>query len=123
MLGLAALVLTGVWAVAWRPVVPGTISWLLFKVLFLAIVPNIVMYLWIGSGIIAYHRLFGHRSFRCKPWLEALLLIGGGMALEGPAVRWVKVHKTHHWFADRPGDRTPLCGTGVEVTQWTALPL
>ncbi len=64
-----------------------------------------VMYAISGHGVtIGYHRLFTHKAFKAPPWLRAALAFAGGMAVEGPVVRWVADHRRHHAFSDREGD-------------------
>jgi len=57
---------------------------------------------WItGIGItMGYHRKFTHSGFKSKPWLDAALLWTGGMAWEGPAMKWVADHRLHHERSD-----------------------
>jgi stearoyl-CoA desaturase (delta-9 desaturase) len=62
---------------------------------------------WITGGIgicLGYHRLFSHHGFvvpRPLRWLIAWL---GGMAGEGPVIRWVAKHRLHHARSDSEGD-------------------
>jgi len=64
-----------------------------------------VMYAISGHGVtVGYHRLFTHRSFKANRWLRIALAFAGGMAIEGPVVRWVADHRRHHAFSDRDGD-------------------
>lgn len=56
------------------------------------------------SITVGYHRLFTHRSFKTKRWIEILLVIGGSMAGQGSYVSWAALHRRHHEFSDRPGD-------------------
>ena len=64
-----------------------------------------VMYLLTGFGItIGYHRLFTHRSFKTPKPVAATLAILGSMAVEGPLLHWVAVHRKHHQFSDDHGD-------------------
>jgi stearoyl-CoA desaturase (delta-9 desaturase) len=64
-----------------------------------------VMYAISGHGVtIGYHRLFTHKSFKANRWLRIALAFAGGMAIEGPVVRWVADHRRHHAFSDRDGD-------------------
>ncbi len=64
-----------------------------------------VMYAISGHGVtIGYHRLFTHRAFKANRWLRVSLAFAGGMAIEGPVVRWVADHRRHHAFSDRDGD-------------------
>ena len=64
-----------------------------------------VMYAISGHGVtIGYHRLFTHKAFKANRWLRVALAFAGGMAIEGPVVRWVADHRRHHAFSDREGD-------------------
>ena len=64
-----------------------------------------VMYAISGHGVtIGYHRLFTHKAFKANRWLRVVLAFAGGMAIEGPVVRWVADHRRHHAFSDRDGD-------------------
>src|SRR5664280_2845239 len=54
-----------------------------------------------GFGItVGYHRLFTHTGFECSPMLRILLLVFGGMAIEGQADKWVRDHRQHHRKSD-----------------------
>src|SRR5450432_1581450 len=69
------------------------------------IVIAVVMYAIAGHGItIGYHRLFTHKSFKANRPLKIALAFAGGMAIEGPVVRWVADHRRHHKFSDKEGD-------------------
>ncbi len=60
---------------------------------------------------IGYHRYFTHRSFKCKPWFAYLLMILGTMSLTGGLLQWVRTHRAHHRFVDKPGDpHSPIAG-------------
>ena len=64
-----------------------------------------LLYVLTGFGItLGYHRGFTHGSFKYPSWLRNLLLVGGGMALEGDALTWVRTHRTHHAYADEWDD-------------------
>lgn len=64
-----------------------------------------VLYLVTGLGItVGYHRLISHRSFECKPWVKACLLVAGGWALENSALRWCSDHIRHHARCDGQED-------------------
>ena len=66
---------------------------------------RVVMYAIAGHGItIGYHRLFTHKSFKANRPLKIALAFAGGMAIEGPVVRWVADHRRHHAFSDKEGD-------------------
>jgi stearoyl-CoA desaturase (delta-9 desaturase) len=59
------------------------------------------MYLLSAVGVtIGYHRLFTHRSFECGPVLRATLAVFGSMAMEGPVLWWVAIHRRHHQHSD-----------------------
>ena len=63
------------------------------------------MYLLTALGItVGYHRLFTHRSFETYMWLKAILAILGSVALEGPLLKWVAMHRRHHQHSDTPLD-------------------
>ncbi len=63
------------------------------------------MYLITAIGItVGYHRYFTHRSFQTPRFMQALLAMWGAMALEGPVVKWVAMHRCHHQHSDRDGD-------------------
>ena len=69
------------------------------------IVIAVVMYAIAGHGItIGYHRLFTHKAFKANRPLKIALAFAGGMAIEGPVVRWVADHRRHHAFSDKEGD-------------------
>jgi stearoyl-CoA desaturase (delta-9 desaturase) len=64
-----------------------------------------VMYLATGFGItIGYHRLFAHRAFKTYAPVRAILAILGAMAVQGPLIRWVAVHRCHHQHSDHQED-------------------
>ncbi len=63
------------------------------------------MYLATGLGItIGYHRLFAHRAFATSRIMQATLAVLGSMAVEGPLLRWVAFHRSHHQHSDRNHD-------------------
>lgn len=57
----------------------------------------------VGVGV-GFHRLFTHRSFETAPAWRFVWAVLGSMAVEGPVIRWVAVHRKHHQHADVPGD-------------------
>jgi stearoyl-CoA desaturase (delta-9 desaturase) len=69
-----------------------------------------VLYAFTGFGIaLGYHRLFTHDGYECGPVVKAILLIAGGLSLEGAVDNWVRTHKYHHAYSDKPGDpHTPF---------------
>jgi len=63
------------------------------------------MYLLTGLGItIGYHRLFTHKAFEARLPLKAVLAVLGSMAVEGPLLKWVAVHRRHHQHSDEHED-------------------
>jgi len=91
-LPLAGLILAVV--LLWdRWVDPGTLAITLF------------MYALAGMGItVGFHRLFSHRSFEARPAVRATFAVLGSMAMQGPIIRWVANHRTHHAHPDKEGD-------------------
>ena len=67
---------------------------------------SICVWFFIGpiSNVITLHRLLTHRSFKTYKWLENLLSLISVISTVGPTLSWVAVHRTHHAFADKPGD-------------------
>jgi stearoyl-CoA desaturase (delta-9 desaturase) len=59
-----------------------------------------------GLGITAgYHRLLTHKSYRTtSSKLEAVVLMAGAIAGQGPPSHWAATHTTHHSHTDKPGD-------------------
>jgi stearoyl-CoA desaturase (delta-9 desaturase) len=75
-----------------------------FNWLYLAILAG--MYIATALGItVGYHRFFTHKSFETPKPVAALLGILGSMAMEGPVIDWVGVHRSHHQHSD--GDKDP----------------
>jgi len=63
------------------------------------------MYLLTAIGItVGYHRLFTHRSFETNRVIQFILAVLGSMAVEGPLLQWVAMHRRHHQHSDHPGD-------------------
>ena len=74
------------------------------------------MYVVTGLGItVGYHRLFTHRAFQTVRPIKFLLGVMGSMAVQGPIVEWVAVHRRHHQHSDEAGDpHSPhLHGEGI----------
>jgi stearoyl-CoA desaturase (delta-9 desaturase) len=65
----------------------------------------VVMYAFgmIGATV-GFHRYFTHGSFKTGRVMRILLAVAGTMAIQGPIIDWVAIHRRHHAFADRPGD-------------------
>ncbi len=65
----------------------------------------VAMYFMSAVGItLGYHRLFTHRSFETGPVVRASLAVMGSMAVEGPVLWWVAMHRKHHQHADHDDD-------------------
>jgi stearoyl-CoA desaturase (Delta-9 desaturase) len=64
---------------------------------------------------VGFHRLFTHRSFRTNGFVRFVLGVLGSMAVQGPLLKWVALHRRHHARSDKPGDpHSPhLHGAGV----------
>lgn len=64
-----------------------------------------VMYLLTGLGItVGFHRLFTHQSFETNPVIKFIFGILGSMAVQGPLLKWVALHRIHHQHSDDEGD-------------------
>src|ERR1700749_1692382 len=73
-------------------------NWL-YLILFLA------MYLLTAIGItVGYHRLFTHRSFETTRITKFIFAVLGSMAIEGPVLKWVAMHRRHHQHSDEAED-------------------
>lgn len=65
----------------------------------------LLMFYLTGFGItLGYHRLFTHRSFATVRPIQLILGILGSMAVEGPLLKWVAMHRRHHQYSDTHGD-------------------
>jgi stearoyl-CoA desaturase (delta-9 desaturase) len=65
-----------------------------------------VMYVLTALGItVGYHRLFSHRSFEAHQAVECVFAVLGSMAVQGPLLMWVALHRRHHQHSD--GDHDP----------------
>jgi stearoyl-CoA desaturase (delta-9 desaturase) len=59
------------------------------------------MYLLTALGItVGFHRLFTHRSFETTPIVKFIFAVLGSMAMEGPVLKWVAMHRRHHQHSD-----------------------
>src|SRR6476646_6705974 len=62
-------------------------------------------YLFTALGItVGYHRLFTHRSFETNVVVKVILTVLGSMAVQGPMLKWVALHRRHHQYSDTPED-------------------
>lgn len=63
------------------------------------------MYALTAMGItVGYHRLFTHRAFETNRVVQFALAVLGSMAVEGPLLKWVAVHRRHHQYSDTHED-------------------
>jgi stearoyl-CoA desaturase (delta-9 desaturase) len=63
------------------------------------------MYLLTALGItVGFHRLFTHRSFETNRAVQLVLAALGSMAVQGPLLKWVALHRRHHQYSDTDGD-------------------
>lgn len=63
------------------------------------------MYLLTALGItVGFHRLFTHRAFETNGVIQFVLAVLGSMAVEGPLLKWVALHRRHHQHSDQPKD-------------------
>lgn len=53
---------------------------------------------------VGFHRLFTHRAFETHGWVKFLLAALGSMAVQGPLIRWVAIHRRHHQHSDSEDD-------------------
>jgi stearoyl-CoA desaturase (Delta-9 desaturase) len=63
------------------------------------------LYVLTALGItVGYHRLFVHRSFETNGVVKFVFAVLGSMAVQGPLLKWVAMHRRHHQHADTVGD-------------------
>ena len=63
------------------------------------------MYFITAVGVtVGYHRYFTHRSFKTSRPVVLILGVLGSMAVEGPILQWVAVHRQHHHHSDEADD-------------------
>ncbi len=63
------------------------------------------MYVLTIVGItVGFHRLFTHRAFDANRVVQFLLAALGSMAVQGPLLKWVALHRRHHQHADQEED-------------------
>jgi stearoyl-CoA desaturase (delta-9 desaturase) len=53
---------------------------------------------------VGYHRLFTHRAFETSRVVQFILAVLGSMAVQGPLMQWVAMHRRHHQHSDQEGD-------------------
>jgi stearoyl-CoA desaturase (Delta-9 desaturase) len=63
------------------------------------------MYVLSALGItVGFHRLFTHGSFETNRVVQFILAVLGSMAVQGPLLKWVAMHRRHHQHSDRCHD-------------------
>jgi stearoyl-CoA desaturase (delta-9 desaturase) len=63
------------------------------------------MYLLTALGItVGFHRLFTHRSFETSGFIQFIFGVLGSIAVQGPLLKWVALHRRHHQHSDDPKD-------------------
>ena len=69
---------------------------------------------------IGIHRLFSHKAFKTKRWIELTLAYLGTIAGQGSVIFWVAVHKGyHHPHADTEKDpHSPIHGLYQSYVGW-----
>ena len=62
------------------------------------------MYVLTGLGItVGFHRLFTHHSFETDG-VQFVFAVLGSMAVQGPLIQWVALHRRHHQHSDNEED-------------------
>jgi len=63
------------------------------------------MYFVTAFGVtVGYHRLFTHKSFETTRTVKLIFAVLGSMAVEGPLLKWVAIHRRHHQHSDKATD-------------------
>jgi stearoyl-CoA desaturase (delta-9 desaturase) len=71
---------------------------------------------------LGFHRYFAHRAFRTGRTMQAVFVILGSCAMQGPLLYWVATHRRHHQFSDGPCDpHSPHTTGDRELTGWAGL--
>ena len=67
--------------------------------------PEAVVYPLIVLGVtVGYHRLFTHKAFETNRVVQFILAALGSMAVQGPLLNWVALHRRHHQHSDEHED-------------------
>lgn len=63
------------------------------------------MYVLTVLGItVGFHRLFTHHAFETNRAVQFVFAVLGSMAVQGPLLQWVALHRRHHQHSDEPQD-------------------
>jgi stearoyl-CoA desaturase (delta-9 desaturase) len=67
---------------------------------------SMLFYLFFNNFCITagYHRLYSHKSYQAKPWVQILLLFFGAGAFQNSVLRWASDHRLHHKDVDTNDD-------------------
>jgi stearoyl-CoA desaturase (delta-9 desaturase) len=75
-----------------------------------------------GLGIaVGFHRIYSHRTYELKPWLDNIILACGTLACQSSSLTWVATHiGYHHPHSDTEKDpHTPTKGILYAFLGWT----
>lgn len=64
----------------------------------------VMYFLHMGGITMGFHRYLAHKAFRTSRAFEAVMMVCGSLAAQGPIMYWVTTHRRHHLFSDQPGD-------------------
>ncbi len=65
----------------------------------------IAMYILTVLGVtVGFHRLFTHRAFETSKAVQLVFAVLGSMAVQGPLLQWVAMHRRHHQHSDHAED-------------------
>jgi len=65
----------------------------------------VAMYFATVFGVtVGFHRLFTHRAFETNRLLQIVFAVLGSMAVQGPLLQWVALHRRHHQHSDAEQD-------------------
>jgi stearoyl-CoA desaturase (Delta-9 desaturase) len=64
----------------------------------------VMYFLHMGGITIGFHRYLAHKAFKTSRPFEAVLMVCGSLAAQGPIMYWVTTHRRHHLYSDKEGD-------------------
>ena len=65
----------------------------------------LAMYVLTVLGVtVGFHRLFTHRAFETNKAVQCVFAVLGSMAVQGPLLQWVAMHRRHHQHSDHAED-------------------
>ena len=65
----------------------------------------LAMYVLTVLGVtVGFHRLFTHRAFETNKAVQFVFAVLGSMAVQGPLLQWVAMHRRHHQHSDHAED-------------------